>query len=134
MTRTMTSDNSFTSHSSSDRPRLSVVIPACNEEQGIGQTLDQLTRAGVWEIIVADGGSTDRTAEVCRTYGAKVVGSPPGRGQQLNSGAAAATGDVLLFLHADTTLPRGLTAIFSWCFQLPTWWLARSRCGSARQI
>ncbi len=85
--------------------RLSVIIPALNEEKTIGRTLKRLRGGSVWEVIVIDGQSTDRTREIARAYGAMVIESSPGRGRQLTVGAAAATGDTLLFLHADTFLP-----------------------------
>jgi rSAM/selenodomain-associated transferase 2 len=89
--------------------RLSVVIPALDEEGTIGATL---AAAGQGlqpsdEIVLVDGGSSDRTAEIGRASGVEVVASERGRGRQMNAGAAGAHGDVLLFLHADTTLPRG---------------------------
>jgi rSAM/selenodomain-associated transferase 2 len=73
----------------------------------IGAAIDRAGEEAHGEIIVADGGSTDGTAAVAEARGARVVGSEPGRGRQMNRGAAAATGDVLLFLHADTLLPAG---------------------------
>jgi rSAM/selenodomain-associated transferase 2 len=60
-----------------------------------------------WDWIVADGGSSDGTAALATRLGAQVVESPRGRGVQLGAGAAAASGDALLFLHADTALPPG---------------------------
>lgn len=93
--------------SSTGLRRLSVIIPAFNEEQTIGHTLDRVNLGSVWEVIVVDGGSTDRTRETARDRGATVIESSPGRGRQLTAGALAATGDTLLFLHADTSLPRG---------------------------
>jgi len=87
--------------------RLSVIIPALNEERTIGHALDRTRFGSPWEVIVVDGRSTDRTREVARAHGATVVDSPPGRGQQLAAGASIATGDTLLFLHADTSLPWG---------------------------
>ncbi len=86
---------------------LSVIIPTLNEAAQLPDTLTRV-RAVLHpgdEIIVADGGSTDGTREVASDYGAEVVCSARGRGTQLNAGAAAATGDILLFLHADTHLP-----------------------------
>lgn len=59
------------------------------------------------EVVVSDGGSTDRTREVAASLGARVVAGPSGRGAQLNRGAAATDAEILLFLHADTTLPPG---------------------------
>ncbi len=67
---------------------------------------------GLHQVIVADGGSRDDTAAIARDRGVRVVTTAPGRGGQLNAGAAVADGEVLLFLHADTVLPQGaLTAI-----------------------
>lgn len=87
--------------------RLSVIIPARNEAATLGAALERVQSESPWELIVVDGGSTDRTAEISRAYGATVISSPAGRGVQMNAGADIATGDVLLFLHADTLLPRG---------------------------
>ncbi len=58
-------------------------------------------------MIVVDGGSSDRTADLARPLADKVLSAPRGRASQMNAGAAAAAGDVLLFLHADTRLPEG---------------------------
>ncbi len=85
---------------------LSVIIPTLNEERHIGQTLASLGKPPDTEVIVADGGSRDGTVDVARQAGAKIVSSRPGRGGQLNAGAAAAAGDILLFLHADTRPPE----------------------------
>ncbi len=87
--------------------RLSVVIPALDEERHIGKRLEELRElAGIDEVVVVDGGSRDRTVAVVARYPhARLVTAPRGRGTQLNAGARAATGDVLLFLHADATLP-----------------------------
>src|SRR5215475_2492379 len=85
--------------------RISVVIPVLNEEQGIATTLAALTPLKLHELIVVDGGSSDGTVEICSRLGATVLSSARGRGLQMNHGARQATGDVLLFLHADTRLP-----------------------------
>lgn len=88
--------------------RLSVVVPALNEEVALPETLRRVALAcPSAEIIVVDGGSTDRTASIAQTSGAWVMASPKGRGRQQNAGAQASVGDVLLFLHADTLLPEG---------------------------
>ena len=87
--------------------RLSVVIPALNEARAIGATLAALAplRARGHEVIVVDGGSSDGTAELAAGWCDRVLTAPPGRALQMNAGARAASGDVLLFLHADTRLP-----------------------------
>jgi rSAM/selenodomain-associated transferase 2 len=87
--------------------RLSVVIPALNEEDDIAATVRSAIAPAVAEIIVVDGGSEDDTRAIAERAGARVVASARGRARQLNAGAAATRGDVLLFLHADTRLPRG---------------------------
>jgi rSAM/selenodomain-associated transferase 2 len=86
---------------------LSIVVPALNEAGAIDATLGALAplRARGAEVIVVDGGSTDATAERARPLADRVLTSPCGRARQMNAGAALASGDVLLFLHADTRLP-----------------------------
>jgi rSAM/selenodomain-associated transferase 2 len=87
--------------------RLSVVIPALDEAALIGPVIDR-ARAAPWcEVIVVDGGSHDTTAALAAQHGARVITAPPGRGRQMNAGAAVAGGAALLFLHADTLLPAG---------------------------
>jgi len=81
---------------------LSAVIPTLNAAVSLGRTIEALR--GVDEIVVVDGGSQDGTPEIARAMGAIVVDSPRGRGTQLSRGTAAASGDWLLFLHADTEL------------------------------
>ncbi|MFV1958606.1 MAG: TIGR04283 family arsenosugar biosynthesis glycosyltransferase [Planctomycetota bacterium] len=89
------------------RPAISVVIPTLDEEARLPAALASvLSEKGV-EIVVADGGSRDGTVAVARAFGAEVVTTSPSRGRQLQAGAARARGGVLLFLHADTRLPRG---------------------------
>jgi rSAM/selenodomain-associated transferase 2 len=85
--------------------RLAIVVPTLNEEDTLRRYLPAAL-AMADELIVSDGGSDDSTVAVARELGARVVTGPPGRGGQLNRGAAATTADVLLFLHADTTLPE----------------------------
>ena len=95
--------------------RISVIIPTLDEALGLAQTLrvvSGLQCSAPIELIVADGGSRDGTVALARQLGAHVVIGAQGRAQQLNRGAAAASGDVLLFLHADTELPaNGLTRV-----------------------
>ena len=87
--------------------RISVIIPALNEAPGLQQTLAPLLewQARGHELILVDGGSQDATASIAAAAAVRVVRSEKGRARQMNSGAAAASGDVFLFLHADTELP-----------------------------
>ncbi len=93
--------------------RISVIVPARDEAGEIGATLLALQplRARGHEVIVVDGGSTDGTVGIARPLADQVISSEPGRARQQNAGAAAATGDVLLFLHADTRLPEDADAV-----------------------
>jgi rSAM/selenodomain-associated transferase 2 len=88
-------------------PTVSVIIPALNEESVLGDLLTCLQLQAPHEVIVVDGGSQDRTIALAQAAGAQVLITDPGRAKQMNSGAAAATGDILLFLHADTLLEAG---------------------------
>jgi rSAM/selenodomain-associated transferase 2/rSAM/selenodomain-associated transferase 1 len=87
--------------------KISIIIPALNEAATIARTISHLAGGGQLEVIVVDGGSTDETAELAASGGAKVIHSKPGKAVQMNAGAAAAAGDMLVFLHADTLLPGG---------------------------
>jgi rSAM/selenodomain-associated transferase 2 len=78
-----------------------------NEAANILETLACIQNASDVEVIAVDGESGDGTAELAKSWGAKVIFSPPGRARQMNAGAAAAKGEVFLFLHADTHLPEG---------------------------
>ena len=87
--------------------RLSVVMPVLDEAAGLTATLQALAplRARGHELIVVDGGSSDGSPGLAAGAADHVLGSPRGRARQMNAGAALARGDVLVFLHADTTLP-----------------------------
>lgn len=89
--------------------KLSVIVPVLDEAEGIAAMLDSLAdlRARGAEVVVIDGGSHDATVELARPRADCVLSSPRGRAVQMNAGAAAASGGVLLFLHADTRLPAG---------------------------
>lgn len=90
----------------SSSPRISVVIPTLNAAAHLAATLESI-HGTVEEVLIADGGSTDETCDIASAAGAHIVRCDKGRGQQLRSGAAAATGDWLLFIHADTVLSEG---------------------------
>ncbi len=95
--------------------RLSIVIPALNEAENIQVTLQTLTsaRARGTEVIVVDGGSTDGTAAAAAALADQVLAAPQGRATQLNAGAAVATGDTLLFLHADCCAPAAVDLVLA---------------------
>jgi rSAM/selenodomain-associated transferase 2 len=91
-----------------EQSTVSIVIPALNEEELLPEALAGVRRQqGPLEVVVADGGSADATVALARSLGAVVVEAPRGRARQMNAGAAATSGDILLFLHADTRLPEG---------------------------
>jgi rSAM/selenodomain-associated transferase 2 len=98
--------------------RFSIIMPVLNEEAVLEQQLRQLARlcaAHDYELLIVDGGSVDATVAIARRYG-RVISSPRGRAVQMNRGAAVATGDIFIFLHADSMLPDGaLTAIEGAC-------------------
>lgn len=88
------------------KDRLAIVIPTLDETKSIAATL----RAAFLEasqVVISDGGSRDDTVEQAVALGARAVSGPPGRGGQLNRGAAASDREAILFLHADTRLPAG---------------------------
>ena len=85
--------------------QISVIVPVLNEEKSIAATLHALLALAPYEIIIVDGGSSDRTREIAARFQTKVISSERGRARQMNRGAREASGDVLLFLHADTRLP-----------------------------
>jgi rSAM/selenodomain-associated transferase 2 len=95
---------------------LSVIVPVLNEAANLVETLQAIQAVlpveAPIEIIVVDGGSQDATVELARSELARsrsvqVISSPPGRAKQMNAGAAIAQGEVLLFVHGDTRLPKG---------------------------
>jgi len=91
-------------------PQVGVVVPAWNEAGRVGGAVASAFAAGACDVVVADGGSDDATVAEAAAAGARVVAAPRGRGPQMNAGAAAVRGDVLLFLHADGRLPAGARA------------------------
>jgi rSAM/selenodomain-associated transferase 2 len=102
--------------------QVSVIIPTLNEEEFIKPCLESLSFIDPDEVIVVDGGSRDRTVEIVKSFGVKVISSQPGRGKQLSLGAKLAQGDYLLFLHADcrftkpVDIRRAIKEGFAWGF------------------
>lgn len=102
---------------------LSVVIPTLNEAAAIRPALEalQALRAQGGEVIVVDGGSSDATVESAMPLADRVMRAPRGRASQMNAGAAAARGDALAFLHADTRLPAGAERLMAEALQGFAW-------------
>ncbi|WP_020184894.1 TIGR04283 family arsenosugar biosynthesis glycosyltransferase [Methylopila sp. 73B] len=93
--------------------RLSVIIPTLNAEGALSATLASLEegRHAIAEVVVSDGESSDGTRDAAEAFGCRVIVGSRGRGAQLRRGAGLATGDWLLFLHADTRLDAGWSAV-----------------------
>jgi len=90
---------------------ISVIIPVLNEAASIEACLQQIDAADNVEVIVVDGGSQDDTVRRSQAWGVRVLTTDPGRAHQMNVGAQAAAGNLLLFLHADTRLPPNFAAL-----------------------
>ena len=108
MTRVVGHERDTATSAAGGTPRISIIVPALNEAGGIAAALAVLAplRRRGQEVIVVDGGSSDGTAALSRGAADRVVPAPRGRASQLNTGAAIARGEILLFLHADTHLPE----------------------------
>lgn len=91
---------------------ISVIVPVLDEEARLGRRLAELAATpGLGEVLVVDGGSADSTVAIADTFsGVRLLSAARGRARQMNAGAAAAVGDVFLFLHADVSLPRDAAA------------------------
>lgn len=100
-------------------PFLSIIIPAWNEAALIVDAVNSARRIAD-EVIVVDGRSNDHTARLAHKAGAKVILAEKGRGAQLHAGALAASGDVLLFLHADARLPQYARDVLAKSFSDPS--------------
>lgn len=85
---------------------ISIIIPTLNEEGNIKAVINSIQSHNI-EIIIVDGGSEDQTLLIAKSLDVKVVVSSPGRANQMNTGAMVASGEILIFLHADTRLPTG---------------------------
>lgn len=86
---------------------MTVIIPTLDEEGRVGDAIDSAFAAGAAEVIVADGGSRDATVAIARQHGGRIIEGESMRSKQMNRAAVAANHDALVFLHADTWLPRG---------------------------
>ena len=84
--------------------KISVIIPVLNERPLLQDAIEKAWSCGAGEVIVVDGGSEDGTQQMAESCTCRLLKTNPGRGMQLNIGAQAAVGDILLFLHVDTWL------------------------------
>jgi len=103
--------------------QLSIVVPMLNEADQLPDLLEHLSPLSSQgaEVIVVDGGSGDGSAAMVRAAGFHVIESSPGRARQMNVGARASRGDILLFLHADTRLPEGAMMAIEQAMHLHHW-------------
>ena len=119
-------------------PQLSIIVPVLNESACIVESLKRLAayRACGCEVIVVDGGSSDSTPMLAGPHADKVISSAPGRAVQMNTGAASAHFDRLLFLHVDTQLPVDADSVTNTLAQLPdnSWGYFRLRLSGARRV
>ncbi|MBD2292892.1 TIGR04283 family arsenosugar biosynthesis glycosyltransferase [Anabaena sphaerica FACHB-251] len=106
-------------HQDINTPRISIIIPTLNEANNLKAAISSTQPSNNVEVIVVDGGSNDGTPSVAQFLGATVISSAPGRAIQMNTGAAIASGEILLFLHADTRLPTGFDAMIRTALQQP---------------
>ena len=97
--------------------KISIIIPILNEANTIEQVLVRLLNIQNVEVIVVDGGSKDETIAIAQSLGVKVICTAAGKASQMNAGAAIATGDILVFLHADTLLPPGFQILIRQALQ-----------------
>ncbi|MBD2385919.1 TIGR04283 family arsenosugar biosynthesis glycosyltransferase [Cylindrospermum sp. FACHB-282] len=102
-----------------DAGTISIIIPTLNEAENLKNAIASTQPSTNIEIIVVDGGSQDGTVEIAQGLGVKVISSSPGRAGQMNAGALAAKGAVLLFLHGDSRLPTGFDVMIRTTLQQP---------------
>lgn len=102
-----------------DAVRISIIIPTLNEAENIKEAIATTQPNTNIEVIIVDGGSKDDTIKIAQSLGVKIISSSPGRAVQMNTGAVAATGEILLFLHADTCLPTGFDDMVRTALQQP---------------
>lgn len=99
--------------------KISIIIPTYNEQANIRDAIACTQPSSNVELIVVDGGSQDETVSIAKSLNVKVITCDPGRATQMNTGAMAASGDILLFLHADTRLPPGFDQMIRHAVQQP---------------
>ncbi|HYX15080.1 MAG TPA: TIGR04283 family arsenosugar biosynthesis glycosyltransferase [Nostoc sp.] len=102
-----------------DAARISIIIPTLNEAENIKKAIATTQPNTNIEVIIVDGGSKDDTIKIAQSLNVKVISSSPGRAVQMNTGAVVATGEILLFLHADTCLPTGFDDMVRTALQQP---------------
>ncbi|QHG18560.1 TIGR04283 family arsenosugar biosynthesis glycosyltransferase [Nostoc sp. ATCC 53789] len=102
-----------------DAARISIIIPTLNEAGNIKEAIVTTQPNTNIEVIIVDGGSKDDTIEIAQSLNVKVISSSPGRAVQMNAGAVAASGNILLFLHADTRLPTGFDDMIRTALEQP---------------
>ncbi len=100
--------------------RVSIIIPALNEAAVIERAIQAAWQTGAHEVIVVDGGSQDNTIALAKAAGSQLIVSKPGRAYQQNQGAAQASGDVLLFQHADNWLDASAVEQIQTALQKPS--------------
>jgi rSAM/selenodomain-associated transferase 2/rSAM/selenodomain-associated transferase 1 len=100
-------------------PLISVVIPTLTEEENLAAMLGRLNGVPNSEVIICDGGRADWRADMADAGNVRIVRSKPCRARQMNDGAASADGEIVLFLHADTRLPRGFERHVRYALDLP---------------
>lgn len=99
--------------------KISIIIPTLNESKNIKATLASTSNSRNVEVIVVDGGSQDNTVGIAQSCGVKVIPGYQNRACQMNAGAMNATGEILLFLHADTLLPANFDRMIRSTLQQP---------------
>ncbi|MDZ8027306.1 MAG: TIGR04283 family arsenosugar biosynthesis glycosyltransferase [Nostoc sp. DedQUE11] len=99
--------------------KISIIIPTLNEAANIKEAIATTQARINIEFIVVDGGSSDDSVEIAQSLGVKVISSSAGRAVQMNAGVVAASGEILLFLHADTRLPAGFDEMICTALQQP---------------
>jgi len=101
--------------------KLSIIVPTLNEELVLEKTLTQFQQLSPHELIVSDGGSDDDTRNIAGRFSHRVITGSAGRALQMNVGADEATGDILLFLHADSRIEPESYRKMLQCMQNPKW-------------